>query len=861
MLQMRATAVRAEKIFPLMGVMDGIAVSVNGTLTMGYELSLPAQYSCTESEYDDLVGSLSSAIGVLPPWTIVHRQDIFTRREWAPQADVPEGFLSQSYAEHHRGRQYLTHRSYVYLSMSSKGLIEKNGTSSGLFGLGAVQVPEKSALDAFRSKSREFIALLTGNGLVRARVMDEKDWLGDGEEIGVVQRVMMLGEESLVTSDVLLAPDSVRVKNKTAVCFAIGESDQLPTEISSVKRIDRYSSEGVNNVFLSMGSALGVELDCEHIVNQYIVVPSQDEITKKLESEAKKMRSGMSSADNRVNYTEIQKYLDDAYANGLVTVLACTNIFAWSDDEDMDSLSARVSTAISSMNGTSATRNLYNTPVLYYASIPGAECDISKENLMKMELVSSLCLGVYETFDEGTGDRGGVLQLCDRTRNQPVNLDTQYVAQELGWINNFNMFVIGGSGTGKSFFMNTYVRNLYSHGQFIFIIDVGDSYEGICAVINEETGGRDGHYLSWDAEHQVSFNPFIGFTSWLKEDGSLNMDETGINFVLSFLKTVYEPERGWVSSNEAILNQTVLDFVKFAVESGFTESNLPILDDYYTYIGKVVSPKLTKRNYVVGDETVGTTQFNMKEFRLSLKAYAAGGEFAFLMNDKKPKDLFNSRFIVFEVSKLADIKDKKFYSICILCIMNAFEMKMRSESAFKNLVVEEAWKAIANETMAPYLRSLWKTARKYSTSCIVVTQEMKDILSSDVIRDAILMNSDVRVLLDQSNNRNILTAEDSLGESDIRTMLGLSQKEIDIVLSLNRANNPKYRYKEVFLKFINGHFGVYATEVSPEEALCYESNKIKKASLLKAAKENGGSIIRAAKHFAQKARRASQSAG
>ena len=72
----------------------------------------------------------------------------------------------------------------------------------------------------------------------------------------------------------------------------------------------------------------------------------------------------------------------------------------------------------------------------------------------------------------------------------------------------------------------------------------------------------------------------------------------------------------------------------------------------------------------------------------------------------------------------------------------------------KVMVIEEAWKAIANETMSGYLAGLWKTARKFQTSAVVVTQQVSDIMSSQVIRDTILQNSSVRILLDQSNNRN-----------------------------------------------------------------------------------------------------------
>lgn len=847
-LQMKARPVRAEKIFPLMSISDGIAISVNGTLTLGWVLDLPTAFSCTETEYDDIITSFASAIKILPPWTIIHKQDMFCREGWKPVQEETKEFLTQSYNKHFEGRQYLRHECHLFLSMSSKAMIEKGGNSSGLFGLGnAIKVPDQKSLDAFRNKAGEFISMLCASGFVSARQMTEADWVGQDDEIGIIQKTMMLGESSPVMSDILLAPDAVRVKDKTMNCYVIGESDVLPSEMPSVKKLERYSSESTNQVFLSMGAPLGVELDCEHVVNQYIVVPNQTEVFHKLESESKKMKSGMSSTDNRSNFKEVSEFLEDADSEGLMVVLSHTNIMYWGSEAELPEISSKVSTALASMNGIISVRDLYNTPILFYAGIPGSECDISKDNLMKMELFSSLCTGIYETFERSVR-KGGVFTICDRLRNTPIILDTKFLAQELSWINNYNMFVIGGSGTGKSFFMNLYLRNLYASGEDIFLIDNGDSYEGLCSVINEETGGKDGHYMAWDPDHPTTFNPFVGFTHWLDGNGNLNMQENGVNFIISVLETLYEPERGWVSSNEPILKQTVCDFIKWANENGFSESNPPIMDDYYSYTGKVISPLITKKKYVVGDEFIGMEDFNLKDFRLSLKAYSKGGEFAAFLNEKNPKDLFDNRFSVMEISRLADIKDKKFYSIYILCMMNVFETKMQRKQSPKTLVVEEAWKAIANETMAPYLKSLWKTARKYSASCVVVTQELSDIISSETIRTAILDNSDIKVFLDQSNNRNLLASDENMGDKNIRTLLSLTKKEVDVLLSLNKANNPKYRYKEVFIKFINGHSGVFATEVSPEEALCYESNKSKKAPLLKLAKEKN-SFIKAINAF------------
>ena len=185
---------------------------------------------------------------------------------------------------------------------------------------------------------------------------------------------------------------------------------------------------------------------------------------------------------------------------------------------------------------------------------------------------------------------------------------------------------------------------------------------------------------------------------------------------------------------------------------------------------------------------------------------------------------------MFEVDRLSQVSDKVFYSLCILCILNAFDTKMRSSDAFKLMVIEEAWKAIANETMAPYLRGLWKTARKFQTSAMVVTQQISDIMSSEVISDAILKNSDVKFILEKNG-----TAEDA---DAIAELLGLPPTDRDLILSMNRSLNPAYRYREVYIRW-NDRSGVYATEVSPEEALAFESDKVRKKPLYDLARRLG----------------------
>jgi len=860
-MKMLSSTVSADKVFPVAGVFDDVVVSRRGALTLGWELTMPVMYSCNEDDYDEIVEAFASAMKVLPAWSVIHRQDFYRYEDYVPEGDgLPTGHvLEDAFREHFRGRKYLSHKSYLFISIAPRLAVDKPGSSSGIFGIqGSVDVPSPSQFAAFRSKCSEFFAILMNNGRISARILRERDWIGEGDEVGIIQRYMMMGDGSPIMSDIRLAPDAVSVHGQVMQAFAVGESDYLPGEIATVDSVPALSSLQ-NTVWLSFAAKVGVLLDCDHVVNQYFVVPNQDELKRQLDAERKRMYSGIKSVDNRLNGAEIGDFLEAAYKSGLFAVYTHTNVLAWSPEEDSQRVSGMLAAAFRSMNGITAKYNTFNTPVLYYAGIPSNAFELGRENWMTMELYSALCLSPYETFERGIP--GGHLHLCDRVRHIPVDLDTQNVAQEAGFITNYNMFILGGSGTGKSFFTNKLVKDMYCAGQAVFIIDVGDSYEGQCAVVNEESGGKDGVYMSWDDDHPITFNAFEGAEDWLSEDGTLRSDEENGNFFQTLLQTVFSPDGGWTAERKSVLVQTIVDYLKHCRTSGET----PLFDGYFHYFEDKILPKMIfvstweKTAPTVGDEksaerirllkeddyrshgywagNVPVTKelFDAAKFVLSMKEYATSGTHGALLNDPSPKDVFSSDMTVVEVDKLSQA-DEKFYSICILCIMHALDVKMRKDTGkFKTIIIEEAWKAISNETMAPYLRGLWKTARKFNTSACVVTQEVGDIIDNPTIKTAILDNSEVKILLDQSNHLNTFGA--------LQKVLSLTDKDANLILSMNRNNDPDLpMYKEVFLSLGGKKSGVYATEVSRIEAMAYESNKKKKQPLLRRAAELGSMV-------------------
>jgi len=155
-------------------------------------------------------------------------------------------------------------------------------------------------------------------------------------------------------------------------------------------------------------------------------------------------------------------------------------------------------------------------------------------------------------------------------------------------------------------------------------------------------------------------------------------------------------------------------------------------------------------------------------------------------------------------------------------------------------------KAIAKEGMADYIRYLFKTVRKFYGEAVVVTQEVDDIISSPIVKESIVNNSDCKILLDQRKYLNKF--------SQIQSLLGLTDKEKAQILSVNMSNDPRRKYKEVWFGLGGVQSTVYAPEVSLEEYLCYSTEESEKVELEGLTKELGGNIELAIRRLAEKKR-------
>ena len=845
---MEGKTLHLEDCIPVALVADGAVLARDGAVTIGWELYPPEEYSVSQEQYDSMTTLMASAFRGLPEWTMVHRQDVYRKRSY--HADTTGHFLDDCFSRHFEGREYLEHRQYIWFSFNP-AVAGRGGTMKGALQGAASGIRYRSPelkglperLREFTARCSEFVSVFASAGGFRSRRISDEDLEGiPGESDGILEEYKCWfggpcsGTDIIQTDGTYLDRDSRRLFS-----HSFSRTDDLPGEVSNTVKVRSLSSADCD-ILLSSGSPLGSGLPYEHIVNAYYLYPNQQYALRELDRRRKNMTSmSQGSAENTVNAEGIARFIDMIHAESTAAVYTHLNVLSWGPRSNELSMRGAAGAAISSM-GLTGKLNTVDTPQLWIAGLPGAEMEIGEDNLFIAELEQAMCLGVNESFIRDFPG-GGNLRISDRHRHNPIVLDTQQGAYDAKYIENYNAFILGPSGSGKSFFTNWYVRSCFDLGQHVFIIDKGDSYEGLCEVIREETGGRDGVYYTWSAEHPFAFAPFEGCRSWAAETDAVS----GMSFFVSLLKIIWSPKGGWDAASDAVLFRIIQDFLETLPPDG----DDPVFEDFLGFVRDEIRPRIlrdssersspekgaTLEPYVVGGVEVTPSVFDIRSLLVALDPYGASGRFAFLLNERHPADLFTSRFVVFEVDAISEM-DPTLYALCTFCIIHAFERKMRSgDSAFRLMFIEEAWQAIATEGTADYLRGLWKTARKYHTSATVVTQQVSDIISSPIIKDAILNNSPVKILLDQRSN--------AASFEDIAQLLGLSPIERALVRSVGRDLPEDARYREVFITLGGKRSAVYALEVSPEEALVYESDKVKKRPLLEKARELG-SIRKAA---------------
>ena len=818
-----------ESKFPLLRVENNCIISKFADITAAYRVSLPELFTLTGEEYEALHGAWLKALRVLPDYTVVHKQDFFIEERYmAPEEGSERSFLARSYERHFNERPYLRHTCYLFVTKTTPERMRQTSASSVLCRGFIVprEMRDTDAVTRFLEAAEQMERILNDSGLVRVERLTEAEIVGTADDAGLLARYFALSDERLpvVNEDIRLDPGVMRIGDKYLSMHTLSDLDMLPQSVATDFRYERLSTDR-SDCRLSFAAPVGLLLSCNHVYNQVIFLDDHDETLKRLEASARNMNSlAAYSRSNAINREWIEMYLNEAHSQGVRSVRCHCNVMAWAESEsELKRIRNDVGSQLALM-GCTPHHDTVDMPVLFWAAIPGNEADFPAEESFYTFLDQALCL-----FNEETNYRSSLspfgIKMSDRLSGIPIHLDISDLPMKRGVITNRNKFILGPSGSGKSYLTNHLVRQYWEQGAHILLVDTGNSYQGLCSLIHAKTKGRDGVYFTYTEEAPIAFNPFY------VEDGVYDVEKRESLKTLLLTLWKRESEEPTRSEEVALSNAVNLYLSKLRAD----RSIVPSFDTFYEFVE-------TDYRRLLEQKRVREKDFDLENFLNVLEPYYKGGEYDYLLNSDRQLDLLDKRFIVFELDNISS--NRTLLPVVTLIIMETFISKMRRlKGVRKMILIEECWKALTSANMSAYIRYLFKTVRKYFGEAVVVTQEVDDIISSPIVKESIINNADCKILLDQ---RKYLSKFDG-----IQRLLGLTDKERAQILSINLSNDPKRRYKEVWIGLGGVQSAVYATETSAAEYLCYTTEESEKMQVMELAGKLGGDIEAAIRQLAR----------
>lgn len=813
-------------ILPIMDVEHDCILSKHGDITVAYKVELPEVFTMSDTDYESFHQTWIKAIKILPKFTVLHKQDWFIDSKYkADFSQKDTSFLSRSSERFFNERPFLDHSCYIFITKKPLGRKSSSSLFSNL--LRRSIVPEEtlklSILQDFLDACGQFVHILQESGFVECIRLIKEGIVSSRIGVGIIERYCTLSESRYIRD--IDFSEGIKVGDQYGQLYTLGDAVDLPALCGSRINYDRYSTDRTK-FSVGFASTLGQLLSCNHIYNQFVFIDDSQKALQKLESKRLRLQSLSNySRENAIARDATNDFLNEAISQQRLPVKAHFNVLVWTDErEKSKDLKNMVSSALAQMDAV-AKQETVGAPQIFWAGIPGNAADFPMNDTFDTFAEQAACFLNLETGYRSSLSPMGI-RLGDRLTGKPVHVDISDEPMKIGICTNRNKFILGPSGSGKSFFTNHMVRSYYEQGTHVVLVDVGHSYKGLCDMVK-------GYYFTYSEENPIRFNPF-----YIGEGDSLDTEKK--ESIKTLLLALWKKDDEQFKRSEYVALSNAIGGYYAYLESN--SDVFPCFDTYYEFL------RDQYREVLTGDK-VKEKDFDIDNFMYVLRPYYRGGEFDYLLNATENLNLLQERFIVFE---LDNIKDHPIlFPVVTIIIMEVFINKMRKMKGLRKMIlIEEAWKALMKEGFAEYIKYLFKTVRKFFGEAIVVTQEIEDIISSPVVKQAIINNSDCKILLDQSKYQNKF--------DQIQELLGLTEKEKALVLSVNKANDPTKKYKEVFISLGGVLSKVYRTEVSLEEYLAYTTEQSEKVKLFQHAEKFGSDLAKGIRAMADEIRNQNQ---
>ncbi|WP_442795990.1 TraG family conjugative transposon ATPase [Pelobium manganitolerans] len=800
-----------EKYFPIKDIENDFIISKQGDFTVAFELQLPEIFTLSDEDYENMHQAWIRALKCLPRHCVVHKQDWFEPAESHIKPKKHLSFLEDASQLHFAGRSYLKHTCRLFIT---KKVSHQYSSSLASNLIKPTLVPKEclkpKTSEHFMQCINQMCAVLQDCKLISLKRLSTGDLKSTSSKKGLIEKYIALNGsyEAKIFSDVEMG-ESLKIGAQHLKFFSLADATQMPHFCGPRITYDKFSTDKTKFP-ISFAGHLGLLLNCRHIYNQFIIIGDVPHTLSNFEKKRLRLQSLSSySRENAVTGDATNEFLNEAVADQRQPVKAHFNIQIWADTEaELKRMNNLVSSTFAQIDA-AAKNETVGAAQLWWSAIPGNEGDFPVNETFDTFLEQAVCFMNMESNYRNSTSPASV-RFCDRIASVPVAVDLFDEPRKKGITSNMGTLVCGTSGGGKSMTVNHILHTLFTQGAHCVTVDIGGSYKGLCELVK-------GYYFTYTEENPISFNPFF-----VGEDEVWDTEKK--ESLKALLVALWKQEDDNFNRSEYVALSDALQ--GFYDNTKGNPKIFPCFNSFYDYLKSDFADRLATHK-------VKHSNFDLDNFLYVLRPYYRGGEFDYLLNATANLDLLNQPFIVIE---LDNIKDHPIlFPVVTLIVMELFISKMRKLGKTKKvLTIDEAWKAIAKSGMANFLKYAFKTIRKFNGIPIVITQELDDLVSSPIIKDAIINNADIKILMDM---RKYLNKFDEL-----QNVLGLSDKAKTILLSVNKDK------REIFIDLGGQESKVYRNELSPEEYYAFTTEGAERVQIAEYA-ERYGSVEEGIKFF------------
>ena len=753
----------------------GILYTKTGEYSAVIKMENPVQkYSANIDAYYEYTNLFSSIVLTLGEGYAIHKQDVFCKKKFIDETGNNHEYLSDSYFKYFTGREYTDTFTYLVITQECK----------------------KSKLLSYDSRKwKDFLVKVRKvqdqlkDANIRAKFLNKK------EASQYVDRyfAMNFSDKTVSMTGFMVDDETISMGERRCKMYSLVDVDSinLPSLIRPFTNIE------VNNTTMPVDLVSAIDSIPEAttvIYNQIIFIPGQKKELGILDKK-KNRHASIPNPTNQMAVEDIKRVQEVIARESKQLVYTHYNLAVVTDSKtDIQKCTNYIENAFSRL-GIHISKRAYNQLELFVNSFPGNCYNMNPDYDRFLTLSDAAACFMYKERIQHSEDSPLKIYYTDR-QGVPVAIDISGKEGKEKITDNSNFFCLGPSGSGKSFHMNSVVRQMWEQNTDVVMVDTGNSYEGLC----EYVGGK---YISYTEEHPITMNPFR-----IKRE-EYNVEKIG--FLKNLIMLIWKGSDGTITKTEdKLIEQTITEYYENYFNGKIKSLSF---NTFYEFSVETI-PRICRDNNLTG--------IDIASFDFLMKGFYKGGNYELTLNEDLDTTLFDETFIVFEIDSIKD--NPLLFPIVTLIIMDLFIQKMRIKKNRKVLVIEEAWKAIASPMMAEYIKYLYKTARKFWASVGVVTQEIQDIIGSPIVKEAIINNSDVVMLLDQSKFKERF--------DDIQSILGLTEVDCKKIFTINRLDNKEGRsyFREVFIR--RGQVGaVYGVEEPHECYMTYTTERAEKEAL------------------------------